>query len=53
MIAGTIQFALSLPVLAEYRTVLLRDRIRERHCLVSGEVDRSPTRVGGIVRRAS
>lgn len=39
MLAGTISFALSQTLLAEYRAVLLRSAIRERHGLSEPEVD--------------
>lgn len=39
MLAGSLQFVLSVPLLAEYRAVLLRPRIRERHGLTEEEVD--------------
>ena len=39
MLAGTISFALSQTLLAEYRAVLLRPAISERHGLSESEVD--------------
>lgn len=39
MLAGTIPFVLSESLLAEYREVLLRPAIRERHGLTEAEVD--------------
>ena len=39
MIAGAFPFLLSLELLAEYRAVLLRPRIRSRHGLGEEEVD--------------
>lgn len=39
MLAGTIPFVLSESLLAEYREVLLRPPIRERHGLTGAEVD--------------
>jgi uncharacterized protein len=39
MLAGELRFLLSVELLAEYRTVLLRERIRERHGLSVTEVD--------------
>jgi len=39
MIAGNVMFVLSLTLLAEYRRVLMRERIRERHGLTGDEVD--------------
>lgn len=39
MLAGTMPFALSEALLAEYREVLLRPAIRERHGLTEIEVD--------------
>jgi putative PIN family toxin of toxin-antitoxin system len=40
MLAGRIPFLLSEALLAEYRKVLLRPRIRERHGLSDEEIDR-------------
>ncbi|MHB1345082.1 MAG: PIN domain-containing protein [Thermoleophilia bacterium] len=39
MLAGTLRFVLSEALLAEYRQVLLRPSIRERHRLTEREVD--------------
>lgn len=40
MLEGRFPFLLSVELLAEYRQVLLRPRIRRRHGLTAGEVDR-------------
>ena len=40
MLTGGIHFLLSVDLLAEYTTVLLRPRIRVRHGLDDGEVER-------------
>lgn len=39
MLAGEVRFLLCVELLAEYRTVLLRERIRVRHGLAVAEVD--------------
>lgn len=39
MLAGEIRFLLCVELLAEYRTVLLRERIQSRHGLAAAEVD--------------
>lgn len=39
MLAGQLRFLLCVELLAEYRTVLLRKRIRTRHGLTMAEVD--------------
>ncbi|MBN1630060.1 MAG: PIN domain-containing protein [Thermoleophilia bacterium] len=39
MLAGATPFVLSEPLLAEYRAVLLRPAIKERHGLTEAEVD--------------
>ena len=39
MLGGQVRFLLCVQLLAEYRTVLLRERIRTRHGLAAGEVD--------------
>ena len=39
MIRGDFPFVLSVALLAEYRQVLMRDRIRERHGLTTDQVD--------------
>ena len=39
MLAGTFRFVLSPDLLAEYRRVLLRPAVRERHRLSASEVD--------------
>jgi len=39
MLAGRFRFLLSIELLAEYRSVLLRPKIRRRHGLSPGEVD--------------
>ena len=39
MLAGRFRFLLSVELLAEYREVLLRSRIRSRHRLSAAEVD--------------
>ena len=39
MLDGSLPFLLSVELLAEYRTVLLRERIRARHGLSESEVD--------------
>lgn len=39
MLVGRIRYLLSVELLAEYREVLLRERIRERHGLREAEVD--------------
>lgn len=39
MLAGKVRFVLCVELLAEYRTVLLRERIRSRHGLAVAEVD--------------
>jgi len=39
MLAGQLRFLLSVELLAEYRSVLLRQRIRARHGLAPQEVD--------------
>lgn len=40
MLDSRFAFAVSVELMAEYRAVLLRPRIRERHGLVEGEIDR-------------
>ena len=52
MLAGQIVFLLSEELLAEYRTVLLRPAIRERHGLRDPEVDALLTEIvhNGVVR---
>jgi len=52
MVAGRISFLLSVALLAEYRDVLLRPRIRDRHGLDRAEVDTLLTEIAanGIVR---
>ena len=59
MLSGRLHFLLSVALLAEYRAVLLRPKIRERHGLSDEQVDeilgrlaanaafRSPRREGG------
>ena len=39
MLGGQMRFLLCVELLAEYRTVLLRERIRARHGLATAEVD--------------
>lgn len=39
MLGGQVRFLLCVELLAEYRTVLLRERIRARHGLAAAEVD--------------
>lgn len=39
MLAGRLRFALSVALLAEYRAVLLRSRIQDRHGLGEEEID--------------
>ena len=39
MLTGTLRFALSVELLAEYRSVLLRDKIRSRHGLDEVQID--------------
>lgn len=39
MLGGQVRFLLCVELLAEYRTVLLRQRIRSRHGLYAAEVD--------------
>lgn len=39
MLGGEVRFLLCVELLAEYRTVLLRERIRSRHGLAMAEVD--------------
>jgi putative PIN family toxin of toxin-antitoxin system len=39
MLGGQVRFLLCVELLAEYRTVLLRERIRRRHGLAVAEVD--------------
>jgi uncharacterized protein len=39
MLSGTFRFLLSVDLLAEYRAVLLRPKIRRRHRLSAAEVD--------------
>jgi len=39
MIAGRLRFAMSIELLAEYREVLLRPRIRRRHSLAEEAID--------------
>ena len=52
MLTGRIPFLVSPPLLAEYRDVLLRQRIRSRHGLNEDEVDRvlSTLATNAIVR---
>jgi predicted nucleic acid-binding protein len=52
MLVGGFQFLLSIDLLAEYRCVLLRARIRRFHGLSEGEIDAILARVAahGIVR---
>jgi len=52
MIRGRFPFVLSVPLLAEYRRVLTRERICERHGLSSDEIDRllSAIAANAIVR---
>jgi len=45
MVAGTIRFVLSADLLAEYRQVLLRPRIRRLHGLSEGEIDEVLTEI--------
>jgi putative PIN family toxin of toxin-antitoxin system len=40
MVSGSLVYLLSLEVLAEYRSVLLRPKLVERHGLTESEVDR-------------
>ena len=55
MIRGRLPFVLSVPLLAEYRRVLTRERICERHGLSSDEIDRllSTIAANAIVREPS
>ena len=39
MLGGQVRFLICVELLAEYRTVLLRERIRARHGLAAAEVD--------------
>ena len=52
MLVGDLRFLVSLPLLAEYRSVLLRERIRARHGLVGEEIDAILARIvtNAIVR---
>lgn len=52
MVRGRFPFVLSVPLLAEYRRVLTRPRIAERHGLTSDEIDRllSALAANAIVR---
>lgn len=54
MIRGHFPFVLSVALLAEYRQVLTRDRIRERHGLTEEEIDGLLTGIAAnaIVREA-
>ena len=54
MLGGSFPFVLSVPLLAEYRRVLTRDRIRERHGLTTDQVDGvlSAIAANAIVREA-
>jgi putative PIN family toxin of toxin-antitoxin system len=54
MIGGSFPFVLSVALLAEYRRVLTRDRIRERHGLTTDQVDGvlSAIAANAIVREA-
>ena len=45
MVAGTVRFALSADLLAEYRLVLLRPRIRRLHGLSEREIDEVLTEI--------
>jgi predicted nucleic acid-binding protein len=45
MLAGGFRFLLSIDLLAEYRTVLLRPKIRRRHRLRPREIDRILTEI--------
>ena len=51
MLAARFPFLLSLALLTEYREVLLRRRVRERHGLSAAEIDRILTEIAlnGIV----
>ncbi len=52
MLGGRLRFVVSVPLLAEYRTVLLRPRVCSFHGLTEAEVDRILTRLveNGTVR---
>lgn len=52
MLAGRLRFVVSVALLAEYRTVLLRPRVRGFHGLSELEIDRILTRLveNGILR---
>ena len=52
MLSGRLRFVVSVPLLAEYRTVLLRPRICSFHGLSEAEVERVLTRLveNGAVR---
>ena len=54
MLEGRFPFLLSLELLSEYRRVLLRPRIRERHGLNEDEIDAILTQIvaNGILREA-
>ena len=52
MLSGEIDYVLSVELLAEYREVLLRERIRTMHALTEAEVDEILTTIAanGIIR---
>ena len=45
MLSGALRFALSIKLLAEYRSVLLRKKIRSRHGLDEAQIDTSLTAI--------
>ena len=55
MLRGEVRFLLSVALLAEYREVLLRPRIRSRHKLSVGEIDALLTHIAenGVLREVT
>ena len=50
MLSGALRFALSIELLAEYRSVLFRKKIRSRHGLDEAQIDTILTAFGSWMR---